>query len=212
VTGAPADGDARAGSTLRARREDCGLSLEELAAKTRIPLVHLEALEEGRVADLPEGPYAEAYMRALAEALDLPLGTTPPPVRPVDTGMPLWAVRWLALCSVLLVFGTVAWQTWSARSDVPALSSEEAVVLTRPVDLQTRRSVHIKVDVDGAAKMDRKVVGGEALTFAGEDRVVVEVPAVDAVRIQFDGRAIVPQGRQDAPRRLVFINDVAGKR
>ena len=60
------------GARLRARRDFLGLSLEEVSMRTRIPLVHLAALEEDRQADLPAGPYADRYTQMLEEVYGLP--------------------------------------------------------------------------------------------------------------------------------------------
>jgi len=186
------------------------LTIEQVSSETRIPLEHLRALEDGRIADLPAGPYADAYRRTLEDHLDLPLGARV--AAPVDTStVPLWAVRWVAGTAVLLVFGMVGWQTWRPSAD----STPEPEVLTEvpalELRLRPRRSVPMRVTVDDAVAHDGDVAGGQELSFAG-DRIAVELPAVDAVRLEYDGQAIVPQGRQDAPRRLVFIDDLGAER
>nr|WP_294543644.1 helix-turn-helix domain-containing protein [uncultured Rhodopila sp.] len=61
----------RAGADLREARERLGWSLEALAAELRIRLPHLEALEEGRISQLPGNAYAVAYVRSYARALGL---------------------------------------------------------------------------------------------------------------------------------------------
>jgi len=53
-----------AGERLREAREAKGLSLEELASQTRIPLRHLQSLEQGDWARLPAPTYRSASRRA----------------------------------------------------------------------------------------------------------------------------------------------------
>lgn len=53
------------GTDLKDRRERLGLTLGEVAVATRISEDALEALEEGAVHQLPPGPYADAYARAV---------------------------------------------------------------------------------------------------------------------------------------------------
>ena len=48
-----------------------GLSLAEIANTTRLSPRHLEAIDEGRFADLPVGIYARSYVRAFADAVGL---------------------------------------------------------------------------------------------------------------------------------------------
>lgn len=62
---------ARVGEELRDSRLALGLSVEEMAVRLRIRRPYLEALEEGRVADLPGAAYAVGFVRAYAVALGL---------------------------------------------------------------------------------------------------------------------------------------------
>lgn len=58
------------GERLRAKREALGLSLSEVAARTRVPLRHLEAIEAADYAGLPSVTYAVGFVRAYARAVD----------------------------------------------------------------------------------------------------------------------------------------------
>ena len=53
---------------LRTAREASGLTLGEIAARTRVPLRHLEAIEAGDYAGLPSPTYAVGFARAHARA------------------------------------------------------------------------------------------------------------------------------------------------
>ncbi|MBB2178136.1 helix-turn-helix domain-containing protein [Gluconacetobacter tumulicola] len=65
-TGAPGVGPA-----LRARREQLGWALPDVATWLRIRLSFLEAMEEGRVKDLPGNVYTLGFLRTYAQALGL---------------------------------------------------------------------------------------------------------------------------------------------
>ena len=56
---------------LKAEREKRNISLDQIAANTRISLHYLECLEEGRYGDLPGGMYNRAFLRAYCESLTL---------------------------------------------------------------------------------------------------------------------------------------------
>ncbi|MCE7798763.1 DUF4115 domain-containing protein [Sphingobium sufflavum] len=60
-----------ASAQMRAAREAAGLPLEEVAARTRVPLRHLEALERGDFAALPGITYCAGFARAYARAVGL---------------------------------------------------------------------------------------------------------------------------------------------
>ncbi|MET0361218.1 MAG: RodZ domain-containing protein [Sphingobium sp.] len=60
-----------ASAQMRAAREAAGLQLTEVAARTRVPLRHLEALERGDFAALPGITYCAGFTRAYARAVGL---------------------------------------------------------------------------------------------------------------------------------------------
>lgn len=59
------------GQQLRAAREVKGLSLEQVAAETRIPQRHLQAMEAGDFAKLPGRTYAVGFARTYAKTVGL---------------------------------------------------------------------------------------------------------------------------------------------
>jgi cytoskeleton protein RodZ len=63
---------ARLGAELRAARQRLGWELPQLATSLRIRQSYLEAIEGGRIADLPGTTYALGFVRAYATALGLP--------------------------------------------------------------------------------------------------------------------------------------------
>lgn len=62
---------ARVGADLRAARERVGWSLPAVAAHLRIRLPFLEAIEDGRIGDLPGNAYAVGFVRTYAQSLGL---------------------------------------------------------------------------------------------------------------------------------------------
>ena len=66
--GGQAFGAARVGAELRAARNRLGWALPDVAATLRIRLPYLQAIEDGRVADLPGNTYAVGFLRTYASA------------------------------------------------------------------------------------------------------------------------------------------------
>ena len=60
-----------AGDLLRTAREDKRLSLDHIAAETRIPKRHLETIEAGHFEELPSRTYAIGFARSYARAVGL---------------------------------------------------------------------------------------------------------------------------------------------
>ncbi|MDP3854150.1 RodZ domain-containing protein [Phenylobacterium sp.] len=59
------------GAALKAVRESCGLTVEQLADITRIRRSYLASIEEMRLEQLPSRPFTIGYVRAYANALGL---------------------------------------------------------------------------------------------------------------------------------------------
>ncbi len=68
---APLTGNAGPGATLRAAREAQRIDLKHIAAETRIPLRHLEAIEADNFESLPSRAYAIGFTRTYAKVLGL---------------------------------------------------------------------------------------------------------------------------------------------
>jgi cytoskeleton protein RodZ len=65
------DEEITCGEALRRARQRRGLTLQQIAQSTKIPLRHLEALERDELAALPAGMYRRAQVRAYADAVGL---------------------------------------------------------------------------------------------------------------------------------------------
>ena len=61
------------GAVLRQRREELGLSINDLAASTRIRKTYLQALEEENLQLLPGAAYEIGFLRIYARQLGLPV-------------------------------------------------------------------------------------------------------------------------------------------
>lgn len=59
------------GEQLKAKRIQDGLGLDDVAARTRIPLRHLEAIEQSDFSALPSTTYAMGFAKAYARAIGL---------------------------------------------------------------------------------------------------------------------------------------------
>ncbi len=72
ATSVPSQGDpAQAGALMRAAREKQGLRLEALATLIKVLPVKLEALEAGRIEQLPDATFARALAQAVCRALKI---------------------------------------------------------------------------------------------------------------------------------------------
>lgn len=129
------EGAGAVGAELQAARSRLGWALPDIAAALRIRLPYLEALEQGRVSDLPGTAYAIGFLRTYASALGLDAEqvirrfkaeasgvgrktqlTFPAPVP--RRGIPAGAAVLLGL--VLAVGAYVGWYRLSGEGKLPA--------------------------------------------------------------------------------------------
>ncbi|MGI9128342.1 MAG: helix-turn-helix domain-containing protein [Roseomonas sp.] len=149
---------ARVGEELREARIALGVSVEDAATQLRINKRYLQALEEGRIKDLPGAAYAVGFVRSYATALGLDAddavrrfrdmsGTAvtksgelvfpePVPRRGIPTGI-------LAAIGVAVALGGyIIWYQWSGRGErvvdtVPPLPPRLERVAEAPAGRET---------------------------------------------------------------------------
>jgi cytoskeletal protein RodZ len=133
------------GKLLRQSRERRGMSLEQIASETKIPLRHLQALERDDLSVVPDGLYRRAKIRAYARAVHLDQeslaklehamhAAEPPPVAPEEPSLPTTAFRkailvTLAAIGAALVLGLV---TRGREDKVPEAVQSNSTVDPEP--------------------------------------------------------------------------------
>jgi cytoskeletal protein RodZ len=139
-----------AGERLQAAREEKGLSLEDLAAQTRIPLRHLQSLEQGDWSRLPAPTYTIGFAKSYASAVGLDRNEIAEDLRaemggqrldpasaevfqPADPGrtMPKWLV-FAAIGGIILVVLVLSWLNERSLEGEPAPVSEVATTSPAP--------------------------------------------------------------------------------
>lgn len=118
------------GEYLARERELRGITLDELAESTRIPLRSLERLEAGAFDRDPDG-FARGFVRTVAEALGLEPDQTvirmlpEPGPATAGVGMPTSRTLLLALLAAVIAVG-VPWTAWHLLSGAPAVAERSA--------------------------------------------------------------------------------------
>jgi cytoskeletal protein RodZ len=156
MTEAEPTSGATAGATLREAREAAKMSLADVAAKTRIPQRHLEAIERDEFDALPSMTYAVGFARAYARAAGGDEVTVAAMVRsqleqggrarveyqafePADPArVPPRTLAWTAAIIALLILGGYAlwrglWRDSSPAAPVVASASPSPAAVRPPV-------------------------------------------------------------------------------
>lgn len=134
----------RTGDKLRLAREAAGLSLADVASRTRITQRHLEAIERSDFSELPGRTYVTGFARAYARAVDLPETEIGAAVRreleedeyaarpayeayePTDPArLPTARLAWtLAIVAALLVSAYGVWRFLSVEPDDALIAAQ----------------------------------------------------------------------------------------
>ena len=145
------------GARLRAARDAMRVDLPHIAAETRIPLRHLQSIEDNQFEDLPSRAYAIGFSRSFAKAVGLDPAeitdlvraelsdgsmrrTTPTSsMEPGDPArLPSLGLTWAAAAAVLiLAIGAFAfYRTYFGAGAEPGLplASEPAATVAAPVE------------------------------------------------------------------------------
>jgi cytoskeleton protein RodZ len=137
------------GERLRAAREDKGLTLEDIAAQTRIPRRHLESIETSEWTKLPAPTYTMGFAKSYASAVGLDrveigdrlreemggtraASTTSEVFEPADPARTM--PKWLVFGGIAAVILVVLLMTWlkGRELDEPEAALENNVVAAAP--------------------------------------------------------------------------------
>lgn len=196
------------GSRLRQFRTEQSIPLEEVAARTRIQARLLNAIEEGKLDQLPEPVYIKGFIKRFAEALGLngaefastfPTGSSMTFIKPVWRHLPATQLRpvHLYLVYVLLVIGAVNGLSFLVRrsaiqvayDDYPQRSQElPGPNRSQEMNLQPKSATNKVTEVMKRSQNGKPVQVGVTLKAKSWIRVVADG------RLEFEG--VLPEGTQ----------------
>lgn len=219
------------GQRLRTAREALQLTIEEVASQLRLPVRHLDALEDEDLGRLPDASYVCGYLRAYAKFLDLPsneivenfpgvrehvlsVKSTVMPTKlstPREEGLPVNRGPWLGRVVILFFVLLGAWMViqatgWWNGADVEVvqpISSE--VTATVGDDAPVRQeSTTVPAEIASAVPITNSAPDAE---------VTPELPPATPVSdlvLEFSGDSWV-EVHDASERRLVFGLGKAGQ-
>ncbi|UNK78252.1 helix-turn-helix domain-containing protein [Sphingopyxis granuli] len=169
----------RTGDRLRLAREAAGLSLADVATRTRITQRHLQAIEKSEFSELPGRTYVTGFARAYARAVDLPETEVAADIRreldedqygarpiyeayePTDPArLPTARLAWtLVIVAAVLVSAYGVWRFLSVEPDeaLVAAQNRDADASEAPAAATAPAAVS-KAAADGAVPADAPVV------------------------------------------------------
>lgn len=152
------------GAMLRGERERQGVTREEIAARLRLPLRQIDALEGERLEAFPTGPFLRGFVRNYAKSLGMdeqplladlqarmqPASALPPldlgdtrPARPAMTeGLPRGLVLWggVVALGLFALIGVLVSRTPPAEPPAPVAAAPAPVQPTPPAATDTSAS------------------------------------------------------------------------
>jgi len=187
------------GSRLRHFRTEQSLPIEEVAARTRIQARLLNAIEEGRLDQLPEPVYIKGFIKCFADALGLngvefasafPTGSAIQFIKPAWRHLPAAQLRpiHLYLLYICLVIGAV-----SSLSLLVNRSAQQAQQLPLPNNTQPTKSQE-NTEPLKLAKVTQSIGDGKSI------QVGITLKAQSWIRVVADGKTefegVLPEGTQ----------------
>lgn len=157
------------GEQLKAERERLGLGLSDLAARTRVPIRHLESIEKSEFSALPGSTYTLGFARAYARAVEMDVAKISSDLRvelaqgghegyqapvqnyePADPArIPSRALAWTAAAIGILV--VAAYFMWRSIVLGDAGDAAPAVAVTQKSDTAPAASIAANVAAKGGA-------------------------------------------------------------
>ena len=147
-----------AGERLRAAREVKGLSLDDIASQTRIPLRHLQSLEESDWSRLPAPTYTIGFAKSYASAIGLDRNEIAEDLRaemggyrPDSTGSEVFEPadpartmpKWLVLAAIGAIVLVVLAMTWlNNRSLQPEPAAQQSAAASPDQATAPAQSAH----------------------------------------------------------------------
>jgi len=187
------------GSRLRHFRTEQSIPIEEVAARTRIQARLLNAIEEGRLDQLPEPVYIKGFIKRFADALGLngaefastfPIGAAIQFIKPSWRHLPAAQLRpiHLYLLYICLVIGAV-----SSLSLLVNRSAQQAQQLPLPSNAQPTKSQENTESLK-LAKVTQSIGDGKSI------QVGITLKAQSWIRVVADGKTefegVLPEGTQ----------------
>lgn len=220
------------GQYLRQVREEKHLSLEEIAARTRIQTRLLRAIEEGQVRALPEPIYVQGFLRQYAgvlqladldlQSLNLVPPVTPTPTARPQTGSPLRPFH-LYLTYLALILGAVAVLSYLMRpssphaptpepSPVPQQASPSPPPVT-PTPSEVRVQVELtaqswlQVVADGQVVFEGILNPGAKETWTAQKTLVLAAGNAGAVQVRVNDNPPQPLGAVGEVKEVTLTPD-----
>lgn len=204
--------DLPVGERLQRAREAKGLSLDEIAKRTRIPIRHLHSIEDENWDALPAVTYAIGFARSYAKAVDLdggrvaaelrdrigsprPIVTAPEYYEPADPARvpPRTLAIVAAVLAVLIVGAYLVWR--GGIGDGEEVAAVEVPIAEAPAEAPQQPQQ--------PQPLQPQAVAGQPVTLVATDEVWLRVDAAGSPSALFQGilqageRYQVPADAQD---------------
>lgn len=214
------------GERIRSYRTDAGVEIPDLAVRTRIGARYLQALEEGRLEDLPGPVFIKGFIRSVCAELDRdpsPLMElvdqihVEVPAEEADSGNGSKRVTPLILSGILLV-GLVTGgillhggkdgnegnqlpvQTEPGNKAVAETSQEEFAeeeqVIELDLILRATEKTWLRIHADASEPWETTMKTGDEIRLKAMDRVTLFIGNAGGILFELNGKRFGPLGKQ----------------
>ena len=211
---------------LRHERERRGWSLDDVAARTRIPRPYLEALEDGNHDVLPPGPFFRGYLRQYLEFLGEDMEETDGPAvdaldqqiedavaaattAAMESSQNIPLLR-LVITGFVLTLGIVLALQVGHRISTHGTLAPDGTLPAGPrmsLTVYAIEDVRLDVTADGQPVYAKRLGGTQSVSFKAADTLEMDISDLGRVRLTYNDKRIEPLGSLSRERRLVFMHE-----
>ena len=212
---------------LRHERERRGWSLDDVAARTRIPRSYIEALEDGNHDVLPPGPFFRGYLRQYLEFLGEDMAqdenTSPDALdqqieaavaaatsAAMESSQSIPLIRLVVTGFVVTLGIVLALQVGNRISTSSRVAPDGTLIPAGPpheLSIYAIEDVRLEVSVDGQSVYDQRLGGTKTVSFKAKEKLIVDISDLGRVRLTYNSKRIEPLGNLSLERRLVFMHE-----
>jgi transcriptional regulator with XRE-family HTH domain len=206
------------GEFLRRERELRHISLDEVAARTKISRRYLEAIEAGRYERLPGETFVRGFIRSYAQSVGLDPEDTilmynqaraaqervlphPERIPPQRSAQGARSLLWLLVAGLVVVggvlFALLMWREgwgqlrpWGSAREAPSSAASGGPPLVLTVSADSDTWVHVVIDEREA--QDVLLRAGTSIKWTGRERFVVSIGNLWATHLKLNGRELSP--------------------
>ncbi|MEW6556260.1 MAG: RodZ domain-containing protein [Elusimicrobiota bacterium] len=203
------------GAKLREKRQDLGLSVEDISAKTLISIKYLQALEENRFSDIPTEVMITGFLRNYSSILELKPDELVAEYKKSNTKkipVPITTIKIkdapsrkifkikivpavITICSIMLMFGIIKIISVFIKSPKTEVTAQQPVKKNL-LEIQTTENVWIRIKEGENPIFEGILPPNTVKTFESTEQFSLRIGNLSGLTVSLNGMPVeLPKGK-----------------